>query len=69
MVHFNPAKRQFTVTFSGTAEDYLDKLRAVMRLLAISNPELLDHDTKYHAATLIDEMLPQPEQGVTIVTK
>lgn len=69
MVHFNEQERSFTITFKGSATDYFNKLRAISRLMAIANTDMLDAETVYYGNTLLEEMMPDPEQSIDVINK
>ena len=62
MIVFDNKNRRYTVTFNGTIDDYVGRIRAIMRLLAIIEDHQVSSDTIYHAATLVEQMLPTPQQ-------
>lgn len=69
MVTFNfdkklPSEQQccvVTLPHSG-ADDYLATLRSLIRIVAVQMPDLYSHDDTYNVLTLVEHMLPEPEQ-------
>ncbi|MEN6422289.1 MAG: hypothetical protein ABFD76_10115 [Smithella sp.] len=66
MVQFNKTSRQFTITFSGDEEDYFSMLRCISRLMATTDEQLIDKETIYYAASLLENMMPDFSQHIQI---
>jgi hypothetical protein len=69
MIQFYPDRRQFTITFNGDQEDYFCMLRCISRLMATTDEQLIDKETIYYAASLLENMMPDPSQVIQIQLK
>lgn len=69
MVKFDKQNHTYSINFNGDISQYFGKLRALARLLATIDEQSLDKETIYFVSTLLEEMLPSPEQDIRIETK
>lgn len=54
------------IIIKGDAENYLNALHALCRLIATQDPDMRDNDTTYYAACLLEDMLPDQSQKIEI---
>ena len=66
MVTIDKQNQACRFTLSGDEHQYFGTLRALARLIACQDKQTLEKETIYYAATLIEEMLPDPEQTVSM---
>ena len=59
MVQFDEKKSQYTVTLNGDRSEFFATLKALSRLIAAADPELVTRENMYRVAILIEEMLPE----------
>lgn len=69
MVKFDDENRTYSIIVNGDESQYFGVLRALARLLASIDEQALEKDTIYFVSSLLEEMLPSPEQDIRIETK
>ena len=67
MVTFDKLTHTYAIVLPGNEHDYFQFLRALAHMVASVDEKEMDKETLYFVLTLLEEMLPTPEQNIRML--